>query len=111
MTVYERREEMLNDLAVRRFMTAPEQAARFGVSVQTIWNDFQDLSHDYPLEILRGRSGGIRVMDGCYIYRGRLTPKEEDLLKRLYSDLQGEDKKTMEGILKKHTKFNNLQEN
>ncbi len=103
MTVYERREEILDYLAVKRKTTAPELAKRFHVSVQTIWRDFQWLSHDYPLETIPKRGGGIKVMDGCYIYRGKFTPEEDELLRRQYSLLQGKDRQIMEGILKKHS--------
>ena len=103
MTVYERREEILDYLAANRCTTAPELAAMFCVSVQTIWIDLRELSHDYPLEIIPGRGGGVRVMDGRYIYRGKFTPEEEKLMRRLHSLLQGEDRQIMAGILRKYS--------
>ena len=40
------------------------------------------------------------MMDGYYVNRKSLTDKQSELLTRLTSGLTGEDKKTMEEILK-----------
>ena len=40
------------------------------------------------------------MMDGYYVNRKSLTDKQSELLTRLASGLTGEDKKTMEEILK-----------
>ena len=75
-------------------------AFEFGVSVRTIYNDLLHLSREYPIYTSQGNKGGIRMMDGYYINRKSLTDKQSELLMRLSSGLTGEDKKTMEEILK-----------
>ena len=69
-------------------------------SVRTIYNDLLHLSREYPIYTSQGHKGGIRMMDGYYINRKSLTDKQSELLMRLSSGLSGEDKKTMEEILK-----------
>ena len=105
MTAVDRREEILDYLAANRSATAPELAVRFQVSAKTIRRDLEWLSHGYPLEIIPGNGGGVRVMDGRYIYRGKFTPEEEKLMRRLNSLLQGEDRQIMAGILRKYSHF------
>ena len=104
MTAADRREEILDYLAANRSATAPELAVRYQVCVRTIWRDLEWLSHGYPLEIIPGNGGGVRVMDGRYIYRGKFTPEEEKLMRRLHSLLQGEDRRIMAGILRKYSR-------
>lgn len=76
VTAADRREEILDYLAANRSATAPELAVRFQVSAKTIRRDLEWLSHGYPLEIIPGNGGGVRVMDRRYIYGGKFTPEE-----------------------------------
>ena len=83
MAADERRRKILEALSVRRYETCDNLAFEFGVSVRTIYNDLLHLSREYPIYTSQGHKGGIR-----------------ELLTRLSSGLTGEDKKTMEEILK-----------
>lgn len=96
MAADERRRKILEALSVRRYETCDNLAFEFGVSVRTIYNDLLHLSREYPIYT----SQGIRMMDGYYVNRKSLTDKQSELLTRLASGLTGEDKKTMEEILK-----------
>ena len=95
VTAADRREEILDYLAANRSATAPELAVRYQVCVRTIWRDLEWLSHGYPLEIIPGNGGGVRVMDRRYIYGGKFTPEEDEFMRRQYSLLQGEDRQIM----------------
>ena len=100
MAADERRRKILEALSVRRYETCDNLAFEFGVSVRTIYNDLLHLSREYPIYTSQGHKGGIRMMDGYYVNRKSLTDKQSELLTRLESGLTGEDKKTMEEILK-----------
>ena len=103
MAADERRRKILEALSVRRYETCDNLAFEFGVSVRTIYNDLLHLSREYPIYTSQGHKGGIRMMDGYYVNRKSLTDKQSELLTRLTrlsSGLTGEDKKTMEEILK-----------
>ena len=100
MAADERRRRILEALSVRRYETCDNLAFEFGVSVRTIYNDLLHLSREYPIYTSQGHKGGIRMMDGYYVNRKSLTVKQSELLARLSSGLTGEDKKTMEEILK-----------
>lgn len=100
MAADERRRKILEALSVRRHETCDNLAFEFGVSVRTIYNDLLHLSKEYPIYTSQGHKGGVSMMDGYYINRKSLTDKQTELLTRLASGLTGEDKKTMEEILK-----------
>ena len=68
--------------------------------MRTIYNDLLKMSREYQIYTSQGHKGGIRMMDGYYVNRKSLTDKQSELLTRLASGLTGEDKKTMEEILK-----------
>ena len=61
----------------------------------------QRLSLAYPIETVRGRyGGGVKVADGYYVGRNYLKPKQQELLKKLQSTLQGDDLEVMNSILR-----------
>lgn len=81
-----------------RLIILPEE---FGVSVRTIKNDIEELTLAHPIETVRGRyGGGVRVADGYYVGRNYLKPKQQELLKKLQSTLQGDDLEVMNSILR-----------
>ena len=64
-------------------------------------NDIEELSLAYPIETVRGRyGGGVKVADGYYVGRNYLKPKQQELLKKLQSTLQGDDLEVMNSILR-----------
>ncbi len=96
----ERRMEIMEVLCQRRRDTMSNLALEFGVSIRTIRNDIDTLSLTYPLETIRGRyRGGVRVIDGFYLDRKYLKPKQKDLLERVRLGLSGDDLALMDSIL------------
>lgn len=97
----ERRIEIIETLCRRRQETMENLATEFGVSIRTIRNDIDILSLSYPLETIRGRyGGGVKVMDGFYMNQKYLKPAQQELLKRLSTNLVGSDLAVMNSILK-----------
>lgn len=100
LSVNERRQKLLEILSVRRQETMENLAQELQVTTRTIWNDIEALTLAYPLETVRGRyGGGVRVADGYYVGRKYLKPSQQELLKRLSEQLDGEDLATMNSIL------------
>ena len=104
MTPTERRQRLLEVLCLRRRDTCDNLAHEFHVSNATIRRDLEILTCSYPIETVRGRYGGaVRVMDGYYLYRKTLTPKQAALLQKLRDQLDGEDLITLNSILLQFT--------
>ena len=100
MTTYDRRREILYYLNIHRKTTYGELADYFEVSFDTIRRDILALDGECPVITTAGKHGGISVMDDWHVEKKFLTRVQEDLLKRLCRELNGEDLETMEGILK-----------
>ena len=104
MSPAERRQELLEVLCRRRHDTYDNLARDFNVSKMTIRRDVAALMCSYPIETVHGgRHGCVRVMDGFYLKhhnsdRRHLTPKQAVLLRRLSSQLEGEDLDTINSI-------------
>lgn len=97
----ERRMEIMETLCHRRQETMENLATEFGVSIRTIRNDIDYLSLSYPLETVRGRyGGGVRVMGRFYMNHKYLNPKQQELLERLRTSLNGSDLAIMNSIFK-----------
>ena len=88
-------------LCDRRYETANNLAALFGVTARTIRNDITALSCTYPIQTICGRYGGIQVASWYHPYRQELSPQQEALLRKLMVCLEGEDLTVMESILTK----------
>lgn len=100
MTPSERRSSILWLLCKRRHDTAINLAEEFGVSERTIRTDLTILSCYYPVQVLRGRyGGGVQLPDWFRMESRRLSPKQEALLRRLRTSLDGEDLQVMNSIL------------
>jgi len=100
MTPTERRQKLLEVLCLRRHDTCDNLAFEFNVSDSTIRRDIRVLTCAYPIETVRGRhGGGVRVADGYYLNRKSFTPKQAELLRRVRSQLTGDDLDTMDSIL------------
>nr|WP_281384403.1 YafY family protein [Listeria portnoyi] len=73
--------EILILLMNRKQVQAKDLATNFTVSVRTIYRDIETLSlAGIPIEMTRGRSGGIRLMHGFSLSRIPITTKEKDVL-------------------------------
>jgi len=101
----ERRQKLLDVLCQRRHDTYDNLAYEFNVSKMTIRRDIAELMCSYPIETVRGRNGGgVRVMDGYYrnykpAVHQNLTPKQTALLRRLKTQLVGDELDTLNSIL------------
>jgi len=61
MSAFERREQIIDRMKVRKFDTASGLAVEFRVTERTIRSDVQELScNGYPIQADMGRGGGIR---------------------------------------------------
>ncbi len=100
MTATERRQAILEVLCVRRHETRENLAQEFGVSKRTIEYDVLELSLAYPVYTTQGNGGGIHVVEGFRLDRPRMNDKQTALLKKLLLTLSGEDKYTMQEIIR-----------
>ena len=100
MNYAERREAILEVLCIRRHDTYRNLAFEFQVSRETIRQDIAVLMCSYPIETVRGRyGGGVKIADGFYLYRKKLTARQAALLVKLSAQLTGDDLATIDSIL------------
>lgn len=100
MTAAERRQAILEVLCMRRHETRENLANEFGVSKWTIEYDVLNLMLTYPVYTVQGNGGGIYVTDNFRLDRPRMNEKQTALLQKVLLTLSGEDKETMETIIK-----------
>ena len=100
MTAAERRQAILEALCMRRHETRENLANEFGVSKRTIEYDVLNLMLTYPVYTTQGNGGGIHVVDGFRLDRPRMNDKQTALLQKVLLTLSGEDKDTMQEIIK-----------
>lgn len=101
MSANERRMAILEVLCERRHETVENLMQEFGASNATIRRDIQALILSYPIYTTQGKyGGGIYVMEGYRFGKKYLSGEQEELLKRLSKNLQGDDLATMKSILK-----------
>lgn len=100
MSPAERRQKILEVLCARRHDTCGNLAKEFQVSERTILRDVAALMCSYPIETSCGRyGGGVKISEGVYPQRKTLDSKQTDLLKRLRTQLDGEDLLILNSIL------------
>lgn len=100
----ERRQDVLYYISDRRRVTYQEIADEFGISFNTARRDVELLACSYPIDVVNGKGGGVRAMDGWYASKRYLTNEQEDLLRQLCEGLQPDQQKTMESILQAFAK-------
>ena len=100
MNYAERREAILEVLCIRRHDTYRNLAFEFQVSRETIRQDIAVLMCSYPIETVRGRHGGVKIADGFYLYRKKLTARQAALLVKLSAHPAGDDLATIDSILR-----------
>ena len=91
MGVYERRLMILEMLSVTKRITYHHLAQELGVSVETIRMDVLALMCIYPIEVVRGCNGGVKLAEGYPSRRKVLSEKQSALLVQLRTQLTGED--------------------
>lgn len=99
MGVYERRLMILEMLSVTKRITYRCLAQELGVSVETIRTDVLALMCIYPIEVVRGCNGGVKLAEGYPSRRKTLNEKQSALLVRLRTQLTGEDLQMLDNII------------
>ena len=87
-------------LCQRRHDTRENLALEFGLGKRTSEYDVLQLSLAYPIYTTQGNGGGIHVVDGFRLDRPRMNDKQTALLQKVLLTLSGEDKDTMQEIIK-----------
>lgn len=105
MDAHERRLSIWRSLCCHHFETVAHLAAKYKVSVRTIYYDVQFLSLSYPIETVRGRYyGGIKLPDWYKPNLHILTPAQLELLLKLKANLTGNDLAIMTSIIEQFGK-------
>lgn len=99
MSAYERQQKLLEVLCQRRHDTCENLAHEFHVTRRTICHDIAVLMCSYPIETVRGFGGGVKIADGYYLYRKKLSAEQIALLKKLTALVDGDDRKILTSIL------------
>ena len=83
--------EMLFDLLEKRTVTAQAFADKFEISVRTVYRYVDELSCVLPIQVMRGRNGGICISDSYKLPKGFMTKEEYEsaieALEVMYSQL------------------------
>ena len=95
----ERRQEILERLSVRRVDTIGNLMIEFGVSRSTIKRDLEVIGLSAPIYTVKGKGGGVRVMNGYYYGRRYLKPDQVDLLEKLIPELAPAQQQIIQSIL------------
>ena len=87
--------EMVFDLLAKRKVTAVYFAEKFDISVRTVYRYVDDLTlAGVPIQVVRGRDGGICISDSYKLPKGFMTKEEYesaiDALETMYSQLPDE---------------------
>ncbi len=99
MSANERRQGLLAELFSLRHDTCEDLARKFNVTTRTIYSDIELLMCSYPIEVVRGRYGGVKVSDWFYPSSTFLDAKQFALLVRLRDQLTGDDLIVLNSIL------------
>lgn len=99
MGVYERRLMIVEMLSAAKRITYYRLARELDVSIETIRTDIIALMCIYPIEVTRGRNGGVKLADGYPVRRKPLSEEEAALLMDLRTQLTGEKLKIMDSII------------
>ena len=105
MTSSERRQAILEALCRRRHDKIDNLAYEFQVSERTIRNDVLMLSLSYPVYTVSGRyHSGVYIADDYYLGKQYLTEEQLELLLSLKSQVGDDQRKILDGIVKKFGK-------
>lgn len=99
MTPWERRQRILELLCLRRHESYSVLAHEFNVSRETIHRDIVILTCDYPIEVVSGRHGGVKVADWFHLDRRTLNASQIMFLRRLAAQLDGDDQEKLNSII------------
>lgn len=100
MNLFERRSAIIHILARDGHTTVANLAEEFGVSPRTIYSDISALSLSHPIQTTRGRyGGGVKLASWFHPNANTLSPKQEELLRRVKNTLEGDDLIVLNSIL------------
>jgi len=94
MSAYDRRQNLLAELVSKRFASCDDLARKFNVNTRTIYRDIELLMCSYPIETVKGRYGGVKVLDWFNPSSTSLAPKQFALLVELKKQLAGDSRCT-----------------
>lgn len=102
MKALERRQALIETLCKRRHDKVCNLAFEFGVNERTIRRDIEQLSLSFPVytDCTRNKAG-VYVQEGYYLGKEYLKSDEQALLERYAAQATGEDKRTLNAILKR----------
>ena len=101
MTAAERQDLIVATLRKERRVTIGNLAAALGCSERTVRYDIDALSTSgFPLVTIRGRhGGGVELADWYQPHRTTLCPEQLEVLRRLMTSAQPEDRMILGSIL------------
>ena len=101
MTAAERRDLLMATLRKERKASIGNFAAVCGCNERTIRRDIEALSASgFPVETTRGRyDGGVKLADWYQPHRTTLCPEQLEVLRRLMTSAQPEDRMILGSIL------------
>ena len=92
MYTYEkRRRSLIRLLYYRHFDTCENLVRELDVTVRTIYADIAVLTYFYPLEVTRGRNGGVRLADEFIRDHKVMRPEQAELIDSIRSQLKGRE--------------------
>lgn len=110
MGTAERRLEIYKYLCLERKASMPQLAKMFGVSVRTIQRDIFEIEATFhaPLDIAKGRYGGVSVIGDHTLDRAYMCEEELLLLKKIEVLIKGQiteqETTILAQIIKKYSK-------
>lgn len=99
MNFMERREAILEILCRKKQVTFQELEWEFGVVKETIRKDILYLMCSYPIETVRGRYGGVRIMPGFTLHPKRLNREQLPFLESMKSRVSGDELSILTSII------------
>ncbi len=109
MKALERRQAILEVLCERRFETVENLCYEFSACDKTIRNDILELSLSYPIYTQTGRhGGGVYVAQDYYLGKQYLSPEQRDLLETLSANVDDDQRKVLESIIRKFGRPSNI---
>lgn len=99
MSPTERRSAIYAAICWRRFDSFVNLAIEFDVSERTIQRDILLLTLSYPLEVVRGCHGGVKLADWFSPTNSFLNPKQVMLLRKIEPHLHKDERIVLNSIL------------
>ena len=94
--------EMLHMMLNKKNITAKELSEYFEVSVRTVYRDIETLaSAGIPVYSLRGKNGGIRLLEGYTLNKSLISQDEQNEIMYALQSLKAANYLESEGTLKK----------